>query len=37
MLLYFHGGGYVIGSAAVYRDLVSRIEQMGAFIRDRLG
>lgn len=25
VLLYFHGGGYVFGSAAVYRDLVSRL------------
>ncbi len=29
VLLYLHGGGYIIGSPATHRDLVSRIAQAG--------
>ncbi|KAJ2189748.1 hypothetical protein EV181_001444 [Coemansia sp. RSA 532] len=27
LILYFHGGGYIIGSSAMYRQLISRISQ----------
>ncbi len=39
-VLYFHGGGYLVGSAAIYRDLTSRIarswQAQVAFIEYRL-